>query len=109
MIGSVYRAVLRDHDLTVAMDGRQALELLRSGARFDVIFCDLMMPVMTGMELHAALVSELPEQAERMVFVSGGAFTPSAQAFLDEVPNQRLDKPFEVKNVQALVQSFVRR
>ena len=30
----------------------------RGGQRFDVIICDLMMPQMTGMELHAELVLE---------------------------------------------------
>jgi len=49
-----------------------------------------------------------PEHSERMVFISGGAFTPGAEAFLQRGPNERLDKPFEASVVRALVQRFVR-
>ena len=57
-----------------------ALARITAGERFDVILCDLMMPHMTGMDLHAALAGAVPEQAERMIFMTGGAFTPSARA-----------------------------
>ena len=44
-----------------------------------------------------------PQQAERMIFMTGGAFTPSARAFLDRVPNQRIEKPFEAQHLAALI------
>src|SRR6185437_12021218 len=53
-----------EHDVRVLTKGREALELVLGGARFDLIFCDLMMPEMTGMDLHAALLEAVPEQAE---------------------------------------------
>jgi len=31
-----------------------------------------------------------------MVFMSGGAFTPEAQAFLDKHAGQTVDKPFDI-------------
>jgi hypothetical protein len=40
------------------------------------------------------------------VFVTGGAFTQAAQAFLDRVPNERLDKPFEASAVKEIVERF---
>jgi hypothetical protein len=43
-----------------------------------------------------------------MVFITGGAFTPAANEFLERVPNERLDKPFEPAAVRALVERFVR-
>ena len=90
------RMVLEEeHDVEVSTQPKRALEMLLGGRRFDLIFCDLMMPEMTGMELHAALAEALPEQAERMVFVTGGAFTHAAQDFLRRVPNPRLEKPFD--------------
>ena len=48
-----------------------------------------MMPGMTGMDLHEALATAAPASAARMVFLTGGAFTARAQAFLAEVPNAR--------------------
>jgi CheY-like chemotaxis protein len=68
-----------------------------------VILCDLMMPDMTGMDLHADLVRRDPRVAERMVFLTGGAFTGDARRFLDEVPNARLEKPFDVGALRAAV------
>src|SRR5262249_17450742 len=78
---SLRRMLARDHDVTVANSGRAALELFRAGERYDVILCDLMMPEITGMDLHVQLSQQAPEQAERMIFMTGGAFSPSARQF----------------------------
>jgi two-component system cell cycle sensor histidine kinase/response regulator CckA len=108
-IGSVLRRVLREHDVTVVTTAREALELLRSGKHFDIIFSDLMMPEMSGMDFYAELTRGFPHATERVIFVSGGAFTASAQAFLDTIPNQRLEKPFNAGNVRDIVRDIVRR
>src|SRR5439155_324873 len=65
-----------EHEVTTVMGAPDALVRLHAGERFDVILCDLMMPTMTGMELHSELRSRIPEQAQRMIFLTGGAFTP---------------------------------
>ena len=38
---------------------------------------------------------------------SGGAFTPAAQQFLQDVANERLEKPFDVQELRALVNRLV--
>jgi len=38
-----------------------------------------------------------------MVFMTGGAFTSRARTFLSTVPNLRIDKPFDLSNIRALV------
>ncbi|HEX7719019.1 MAG TPA: ATP-binding protein, partial [Woeseiaceae bacterium] len=106
-IGLVFRRVLRDHEVTAVTTARQAIELLESGKKFDIIFSDLMMPEMSGMEFYAELAQRLPHLAERVIFVSGGAFTPDAQAFLDQVKNERLDKPFRPATVRDVVQRLL--
>jgi CheY-like chemotaxis protein/two-component sensor histidine kinase len=106
-IGTVLRRVLCDHEVTAVTTAKQALELLSSGKHFDVIFSDLMMPEMSGMDFYAELQLSFPRLAERVIFVSGGAFTPSAKAFLDRVPNQRIDKPFDARSVRDIVQKLV--
>ena len=42
-----------------------------------------------------------------MVFMTGGAFTTHARDFLDRVPNARVDKPFDVRALRALVRARV--
>jgi FixJ family two-component response regulator len=66
-----------------------------------------MMPELTGMGLHEALVSERPEMATRMVFISAGAFTPEARAFLERVPNDRIFKPFDVGAVREAIRKAI--
>jgi signal transduction histidine kinase len=108
MIRTTLRRVLgKEHDLTLVAHGREALELLVGGNAFDVILCDLMMPQMTGMELHGEISRKLPKMADRMVFLTGGAFTPAARNFLDSVSNQRLEKPFSPQNLRAIVRALV--
>ncbi len=103
-VGAALRRTLRDHEVTIFTRASEALDLIEGGKRFDVIFSDLMMPGMSGMEFYAELTRRLPDQARRMVFISGGAFTQEAHAFLDVIPNPRLDKPFDLQAVRALVQ-----
>jgi CheY-like chemotaxis protein len=62
-----------------------------------------MMPEMSGMEFHAELDRRIPELARRVVFISGGAFTSAAHGYLDQVPNERLAKPFRPDEIRALV------
>jgi hypothetical protein len=59
------------------------------------------------MELHAALRAEAPEAARRMVFMTGGVFTDEAQAFLASVENPRIDKPFQLEEIRALIRALV--
>ncbi|HYO58071.1 ATP-binding response regulator [Archangium sp.] len=106
---SIRRTLQREHEVVALTSAREAHELLLRGERFDVILCDVMMPEMSGMELYQELVRRYPEMAERMVFLTGGAFTPSARAFLDMVGNRRLDKPFSSQELRERVQSLVAR
>jgi PAS domain S-box-containing protein len=107
MVGTALRRILKDHDVTVINDAREARDRIAAGERYDLVLCDLMMPEMTGMDLHAELTRTQPEQADRMIFVTGGAFTQTAVEFLARVPNERLDKPFDARNLRALVQRLL--
>ena len=97
------RALGRHHDCTLANTAGEALSRVRAGECFDVILCDLMMPVMNGMDLHAEIERLAPDQALKMVFLTGGAFTPALQEFLSKVHNERIEKPFDVSALQATI------
>ncbi|HME73362.1 MAG TPA: PAS domain S-box protein, partial [Myxococcota bacterium] len=95
VLRAMRRQLEREHDVLAATSGQECLALLQHGEKFDAILCDLMMPVMTGMQLYDAMAQEFPRDAERMVFVTGGAFTERAQQFLERVPNPRVAKPID--------------
>ncbi len=71
---------------------------------FDVILCDVMMPVLTGVDLHERVTRDRPEAAARFVFMTGGTYTARARVYLDGVPNRRLDKPFNVSQLIAAIE-----
>jgi len=91
---TIQRTLSDDHEVVVVMSARQALDMVVSGDRFDVILSDLMMPEMSGMELYAMLAQSLPDQAGRMIFMTGGAFSPDAAAFLQQESLPWIEKPF---------------
>jgi len=113
MVGqAIRRCLAREHDVTVVERAQEALELLISpGSAFDVIFCDLMMPQMTGMDLHEQLTARggaAARAASQIIFLTGGAFTKRAREFLDAVSNLRVDKPFDSARLRALVSDRTR-
>jgi CheY-like chemotaxis protein len=105
---AVKRYLSNEHDVTTALSARAALDLLRAGNRYDVILCDLMMPEITGMDLYAEMGLLAPEQVERIVFVTGGAFTARAREFLESVPNARVEKPIDFQNLKLLLRNLRR-
>jgi CheY-like chemotaxis protein len=109
MIVSAVHEALRDHEVVVETEGQSALRRLLDGARFDLILCDLMMPELSGMDLYTRIKEQIPEQAERFVFMTGGAFTPRSRSFLASVPNLRLEKPFDLQHLLSLVRDHLRR
>jgi signal transduction histidine kinase/CheY-like chemotaxis protein len=97
---SLARALARDHDVATATSAHEALKQLLESDRYDVVLCDLMMPDMTGVDLYAELERRRPELAQRVLFFTGGAFTPATQAFVQRMGERCLEKPFDVGEVR---------
>ncbi len=109
MLGQAIRRYLAtDHEVESMSNARDAIERIARGTRYDVVLCDLMMPLITGMEVHAQIAKLDPAQADRIVFMTGGAFTETARAFFETTPNQRIEKPFDLKTLRAFVNELIR-
>ncbi len=108
ILRSLGRVLSRFHDVELAASGQAGLERIRDGERYDLIVCDLMMPELTGMDFHAALRAEAPESAERVVFLTGGAFTERARTYLETVSNPTLEKPVQPALLRALLDQMLR-
>jgi PAS domain S-box-containing protein len=98
-----------DHELTVASCGAEAIAHLAAGERFDVIITDVMMPNMTGIELYDRLEDLAPDQAARVIFLSGGVFTAQTQTRLEASGNPQLTKPVSSQELRACVAQLVAR
>ncbi len=84
------------YEVLTAVDGAAALELLTSERRIDLTFCDLMMAGTTGMDVAAALEERAPDRLRRLVFMTGGAFTPAGEQFLRRTAIDVVHKPFDI-------------
>lgn len=108
MVATAARRILSaDHDVETTNEAGDVLARLHDGERFDLILCDLMMPHMTGMELYDRLLQDHPDEAARVVFLTGGAFTSGADAFLDRVSQRTLEKPFDAVQLRCLVNKYL--
>jgi CheY-like chemotaxis protein len=103
---AIQRSLAPENDVVVLGRAKEALARIEGGEHFDVILADVMMPEMTGIDMYERLRQVAPNQATRVVFLTGGAFTPRANEFLDSVPNQIVEKPFDPKILRAIIAGF---
>jgi CheY-like chemotaxis protein len=106
---AVARVLAAVHDVVVATSANEALAKLTAGEPFDVVLCDLMMPGMTGVDLHRTVAAVAADLAARFIFLTGGAFSPEAQEYVDRSGADRIGKPFDAAELRALVSAHVQR
>jgi len=107
LIGAVLQRILgAEHDVTAVQNGREALTAM-SLQPYDLILCDLIMPGMTGIELHVLLTQQPDSHGLRMVFLTGGAVTAQARAFLQERPSRYIEKPFDSKILREKIRELL--
>jgi signal transduction histidine kinase len=100
------RGLSPHHDVTIVSKGREAVARIEGGERFDVVFLDVMIPDMSGVNVYRRLQQISEEQAARVVFLTGGTFSGEAGEFLDGVSNLRLDKPVKTAKLLEIISSF---
>lgn len=87
-------------DVTLAADGRRALDLLARDPAFDAVLMDLQMPVMNGLEATAAIramgLDTLP-----IVAMTANAMDQDRQRALDAGMDAHLPKPIDVDQLVA--------
>ena len=91
------------HDVVVSTSGRDALNRLSTDSTYDLVLCDLMMPDVSGQRVFEAVERDYPDLVSRFVFMTGGAFTERAQAFLEQHRGRAIEKPFTMLDVERLL------
>lgn len=105
---AVARLLGSTYDIVDVQSAKDAMDRLRSGEKYDLVLCDLMMPEMTGMELHDEVRRAGLDVADRMVFMTGGAVTDRAQEFVAHMRGRCFMKPFEPNALRSLAREFMR-
>jgi PAS domain S-box-containing protein len=91
------------HEATYTSRATEALALLQEGRHYDAILCDLMMADVTGKQFYDELLQISPELARRVIFMTGGAYTPASLDFVMRMTNPMLTKPFRVEDLDKLL------
>jgi CheY-like chemotaxis protein len=107
MVRDVLKGMLAAHETVLARSGEEGRAVIEEDEEFDLILCDLIMPRMTGMDLHTWLAEKNPSLAQRTVFITGGAFTPRASEYLARAGNLMIQKPFDDKSLQRIVSELI--
>jgi two-component system, cell cycle sensor histidine kinase and response regulator CckA len=68
----------------------------------------VMMPGLSGVDIHERVAREKPGHESRFVFITGGTYTARARDYLERVPNARLIKPFAVAQLVTAVERVAR-
>jgi CheY-like chemotaxis protein len=107
IVRAIHRLLETEHEVSMSTDPLEAVETVRAGRRFDIILCDLMMPTMCGVDVYDAIRQIDGDQARRMVFMTGGAFTPRVVRFLETNENARIEKPLERTSLRAAIRAQI--
>jgi CheY-like chemotaxis protein len=91
-----------EHDVEVAGTPELALKLLTEG-HYDLVLCDVMMPGMSGVELHARIRDRDAALADRFVLMTGGATTHSMARAIEGSQLRVLEKPFDPEVLRGML------
>jgi len=109
LVARALERMLAGHEVMLAVGGQDALAQLEGGLHPDAILSDLMMPEMTGLQLHAAVEARWPELGGRFVLVTGGAFGGDIAEALARADLPQITKPVDRVELAALLASLAPR
>lgn len=100
----ISRVLAREgHQVVAAVHGAFALDALSRRA-YDLVICNIRMPVMDGPTLYARVLERDRSLAGRFVFCTGDIVSPDVRLFLLSINQPVLIKPFSIANLRETVQ-----
>jgi two-component system cell cycle sensor histidine kinase/response regulator CckA len=108
-VGTAIRRILSEHEVVSHTTAVDALKFLEEDVAFDLILCDVAMAEVSGREFYERLARISPELGERVVFMTGGAFTPDIEQFLQTTTRPCLTKPFGAAELRDDVNALLKK
>lgn len=104
---AIRRALLAQHEVTVAESGEAALAVLECDTQWDLVLCDLTMPEIDGLVVYDRIRDGHPSLAGSFALMTGDRTRRHADLVLrPAVPV--LDKPFDQSTLRAFVRTRLR-
>jgi CheY-like chemotaxis protein len=102
----------RGWEVSEVTDGAEAIAHLagtneRQRPDYDLVICDLRMPVCSGPEIFEWVALHRRDLVGRVVFSSGDVREPTVAAFLESTGAPILEKPFELAELARAITSVV--
>ena len=104
----VRRALKRNYRVETFETAEEILKALEEGRRFAVVLCDLYMPERSGRQIYDEIATRWPEQASRVIFMSGISARGARGDLLSGVDNDMMEKPFRLKVLRQTVEKMAK-
>lgn len=107
LVVDLIRGVLERDDMTIdtARDGEEALAKAVSG-EYDLIVCDIKMPVMGGIAFYKKISIIDPLTARKVIFITGDPSNETME-FLSTTGKEYITKPFKIDKFRARVRELL--
>ena len=103
------RLTQQGHEVEMAANGREALDVLRSGREFDLVLLDVMMPELDGYQVLEALRADPVLRSLPVIMVSAVTEIESVVRCLEAGAEDYLPKPFNPVLLRARVGSSLEK
>ena len=94
-------------DLEVAGDGTEALKMIQAGPSFDIIFMDIQMPKMDGVEATRKIRNREPDRQTPIIAPTANAMKGDREKCLNAGMNDYLSKPVKREDIQRMIGKWV--
>jgi len=103
----VAKSFLEPYDLTIetAISGFEAIDKVKNGKIYDIIFMDHMMPKMDGIE--AVKIIRSMDYEEPIIALTANAIVGQAEMFLESGFDAFISKPIDAKQLDAELNRFI--
>ncbi len=96
-----------DHEVHLAEDGQQALDLLAGGTAVDLVVLDVMMPVKDGLTTLRELRADPATAGIPVIMLTARAQDRDARAGIEAGADHYMTKPFDPLELEQLIDRFV--
>ncbi|MEJ8757199.1 PAS domain S-box protein [Pontibacter sp. H259] len=105
---AVLTSTLQQHklDVVIANNGQEAVDILKTGERFDIIFMDLRMPLMNGFQATAYIRQTLQLQTP-IVVLTASVLRNERDRCLEIGASDYMAKPFSIADLARTLERFI--